>query len=461
MIQRQNGLLKVLVPVVVLIVISILLLTREGDSDKKPAEQQLTLTDEEARLLGIEADTPRDIVATLVGQVKAMRDETESLRSETFRLRDQNAQLANQSDVVQQKIDEALKQERERMLAEQYTLSQSENTLLSSLQQRIDQLSNQVRSAPAADIPIGLGLEGSTVPELIWVDPLDVEVETKSGRTETRFPTSFSDARASFDRQLDAEYARLTQQDQVVDSVPIYTIPENSTLMGSVAMTALLGRVPINGTVNDPYPFKVMIGADNLTANGIELPELQSAIVSGTASGDWTLSCVRGQINSMTFIFNDGTVRTVPQPDRDRNSNNSNKQVLGWISDPSGLPCIPGDRKTNAREFLLTSFILGAAQAGTSALAMSEFTTAVTPDGTATSFMTGDPGKAAAAQALSGGVSDVRQWVQERFGQTFDAVYVPPGNPVAVHIEREIPIDIEINGRKVRYDTAIYTNELP
>ena len=67
-------------------------------------------------------------------------------------------------------------------------------------------------------------------------------------------------------------------------------------------MTALIGRVPVDGTVNDPFPFKVLIGPDNLTANGVELPEVAGAVVSGTASGDWTLSCVRGQIRSMTFV---------------------------------------------------------------------------------------------------------------------------------------------------------------
>ena len=92
-----------------------------------------------------------------------------------------------------------------------------------------------------------------------------------------------------------------------------YTVPRNATLMGSVAMTALIGRVPIDGTVNDPYPFKVLIGPDNLTANGIDIPDVAGAVVSGTASGDWTLSCVRGQIRSVTFVFHDGTIRTVPE----------------------------------------------------------------------------------------------------------------------------------------------------
>ncbi len=43
-------------------------------------------------------------------------------------------------------------------------------------------------------------------------------------------------------------------------------------------MTALLGRIPINGTVTDPYPFKVLIGKDNLTANGIELPDVEGRL---------------------------------------------------------------------------------------------------------------------------------------------------------------------------------------
>ncbi|EAO9968852.1 TIGR03752 family integrating conjugative element protein, partial [Salmonella enterica] len=121
---------------------------------------------------------------------------------------------------------------------------------------------------------------------------------------------------------------------------PVYTLPENATLVGSRAVTALLGRVPVNNKVTDPYPFKVMIGRDNLTANGIEVPEVEGAIVSGTASGDWTLSCVRGSVTSITFVFSDGTVRTLPAPsDRTDNSGSENGGgsgnggSIGWLSD--------------------------------------------------------------------------------------------------------------------------------
>src|SRR3990167_9098043 len=142
---------------------------------------------------------------------------------------------------------------------------------------------------------------------------------------------------------------------------PVYTIPENATLLGSVAMTALIGRVPVDGTVNDPYPFKVLVGPENLTANCIDLPEVAGAVMSGTASGDWTLSCVRGQVQSITFMFTDGTIRTVPEPRAvvSRNTasaQNSNTERirggLGYLSDPYGIPCIAGVRRSNAQQYL-------------------------------------------------------------------------------------------------------------
>lgn len=228
--------------------------------------------------------------------------------------------------------------------------------------------------------------------------------------------------------------------------VPIYTLPENSTLIGSVAMTALLGRVPIDGVVNDPYPFKVLVGKENLTANGMMLPNVEGAILSGTASGDWTLSCVRGKVTSITLVFNDGRVRTLPQG---RQSNN-NSDGIGWISDPYGVPCVPGDRKTNAPEYLTSNFLLGGVAAAADAYAQSQTTTVV--DGSSVvGAVTGDQGKYLMGQAIGAGLKDTAEWLRKRYGQTFDAIYVPPGQAVAIHLTKSIEIDYEPNGRKVNY----------
>ncbi|WP_447444320.1 hypothetical protein [Pseudomonas aeruginosa] len=37
---------------------------------------------------------------------------------------------------------------------------------------------------------------------------------------------------------------------------------------------------------------------------------------------------------------------------------------LGWISDPYGIPCIAGDRRSNAKEYLGNQSLLTAAGAG-------------------------------------------------------------------------------------------------
>jgi len=477
---RSNTLLKILVPGLLVIVLLILVRGLSSDNagtDSGTAETDptLSLTDDELQALGIEGDTPRDTVATLVGHVQAMRRDLEQAQAETQALRDQNEQLMSRHQDVDGAIDEALRRERER-LRQEIARSKPDSSMLGTLQRQLDQLRRQVDGQRDDDLPIGLGLEGGGGPDgtsysgpgsehaLTWVEPLDAQ-EDERGRGETTFPTGFREAADELGEAArstsSAVESRVTGRPDESSVEPVYTLPENSTLMGSVAMTALLGRVPIDGTVNDPYPFKVVIGRENLTANGVTLPEVESAIVSGTATGDWTLSCVRGQVNSMTFVFEDGTVRTLPAPDDVNSGDGSGRTTLGWLSDPRGLPCIPGDRKTNAQQFLLTSFILGAAEAGADAMAMNEVTTSVDSGGVV-SGLTGDSGRYAASQALAGGVSDVRQWVQERFGQTFDAVYVPPGQPVAIHIERELPIDYETQGRRVRYDRSSAANlDLP
>ncbi len=243
---------------------------------------------------------------------------------------------------------------------------------------------------------------------------------------------------------------------------PVYTLPENATLMGSVAMTALIGRVPVDGTVNDPYPFKVLVGPENLTANGIDLPEVAGAVMSGTASGDWTLSCVRGQVESITFVFTDGTIRTVPEPRAvvSRNTataQNSNtdriRGGLGYLSDPYGIPCIAGVRRSNAQQYLGSQSLITAAGAGVAALLGDERSnSSLVSSGDSTLGVSSSSGNSALNAILSGGVSDIRAWVNKLYGEAFAAVYVPPAAQVALHLDHEITLDYEPNGRSVRHE---------
>jgi integrating conjugative element protein (TIGR03752 family) len=222
--------------------------------------------------------------------------------------------------------------------------------------------------------------------------------------------------------------------------------------MGSVAMTALIGRVPIDGTVNDPYPFKVLIGSDNLTANGIDLPDVAGAVVSGTASGDWTLSCVRGQVRSVTFVFNDGTIRTLPEEGKGQKNSNSTQGGLGWISDPYGIPCVSGEQRSNAQQYLGSQALVTAAGAGAASLIKSDTGSVAVVSGSDGSLGTvGISGNEAMGRILAGGVRDMADWVNKLYGQAFAAIVVPPGAKVAVHLEQPLNIDYDPEGRKVNH----------
>lgn len=456
---KSNHLLKILVPALLLGVGVIGLKACRTSGDETQTDDNTVvadLTGEEMKALGIDGDTPRDTVATLVGQMKQYRTEMEEMRSNSTALVKENQRLRERESSVESRINSAINKERVTFSDE---LQKQQTSMLDKFQSQLSQLSQKPVLPGAGDIPPGLGLDDSSVPagSIRWVEPADAVPVDNRGQAATsgvQFPSSFGNAG---DNPISTQKKALMEvakgEQDIQEATPVYTLPENSTLTGSVAMTALLGRVPVNGTVSDPYPFKVLIGRDNLTANGIELPDVEGAIISGTASGDWTLSCVRGTVHSMTFVFRDGTIRTVPSAGNKTNSDNNGKSQgseIGWLSDPHGLPCIPGERKSNAAEYIGSQFLLAGSSAAADAFANGQTTTTV-DGGSVTSAVTGSSGQYVLGQALGGGLKESADWFKQRYGQMFDAIYVPPGHPVAIHITRQIPVDYETLGRKVKY----------
>lgn len=481
--MNANVLLKWLVPAALLLVVVILggnwmgaapTPSSTGEPDKRAA-----LTAAEAQALGIAGDTPHDTLATLVGQVKAMRSELQSLERNNASLTEENRRLRARESGIDTRIQSALgglheSTQQERRQAEEARRQAEANSrearsLLHSLQEQLAGLQGK-----GTDLPIGLGLrpedglafDNPTGSDLVWIEPLDATPAPSSPKPSSA-PTGFTLPTNPIERgqqQLRAvAKGERDRHDASVTAEPVYTLPENATLLGSVAMTALIGRVPVDGAVNDPYPFKVLVGADNLTANGIELPEVAGAVLGGTATGDWTLSCVRGQIESITFVFQDGTIRSVPPPQvvtsRNQGAAGGNSQRLrgglGYLSDPHGIPCIGGERRSNAQQYLGTQSLLTAAGAGVAALFDSEESSSgLFSNANGTLGISSSAGNSALNSILSGGVGDIRTWVNQLYGEAFAAVYVAPGAQVAVHLDREITLDYAPAGRRVRHAHA-------
>lgn len=256
------------------------------------------------KALGIEGDTPRDTVATLVAQVKQLRTELQTALSDNKSQREENQRLRQRKNSIDQRIISALESERSNLRRDQQQAAsarQQTEGLLADLQRRLD--STGGCGGGHADLPVGPVLQGGDEPGMEggmrWVVPDDAT--PAEGRNSARgtgggmnFPTSVGLVQITLETTAETVANAGARAASVKSAKPVDTVPTNSTMMGSVTMTALIGRVPIDGTINDPYPFKVLVGPDNLTANGIDTPDLAGAVFSSTASGDWTLSCVRG-----------------------------------------------------------------------------------------------------------------------------------------------------------------------
>ncbi|QQC64345.1 TIGR03752 family integrating conjugative element protein [Paraburkholderia ginsengisoli] len=476
--MKSNGLLKwLMLPVALLVIfVGIKLFSGHAASTAAKTTNSNQLTPDEMKALGIEGDTPRDTVATLVGQVKQLRGELQTALTDNKDQKAENERLHQRESDIDQRVQSALNGEHDRLKQDSEQAAsdkQQTQSLLQDMQHRLDGLGNRTTSS---DLPVGLGLQDGdgknfAGDSLTWIDPQDTKPSdrqhtasgTSSSGSSAVFPTSFGPAQTSLDQPGETvrHHDHDTGEDTGTDLTPVYTIPANATLIGSVAMTALIGRVPIDGTVNDPYPFKVLIGPDNLTANGIDLPDVAGAVVSGTASGDWTLSCVRGQIRSVTFVFRDGTVRTVPENAGEQNSSTDNTTKtgngpiqggLGWISDPYGVPCVSGEQRSNATQYLGSQALITAAGAGAASLIKSDNGSVSYMSNSNGSLGTvGISGNEAMGRILAGGVEQMSQWVNKLYGQAFAAIYVPPGARIAVHIDRALNIDYAPKGRRINY----------
>lgn len=233
---------------------------------------------------------------------------------------------------------------------------------------------------------------------------------------------------------------------------PALTIADNSILYNATALTYLVGRIPVNGRVPDPFPVKVIIGNEALLANGHDLPGVEGMYFSGYATGDLNLRCIRAEMNSYTFIFTDG--KQVTYRDEPR-TGKGNEEPMAYISDRHGLPCVMGEFVSNVAEFLgIQSGLTGLAAAG-EAFAASQVNTGVNALGGSSSVVDGSAGKYALGKVVSGAVGDVSKWVLERQESSFDAVVAPSGTGISLHLNRSINIDYDEAARRIDYKFAV------
>ena len=225
---------------------------------------------------------------------------------------------------------------------------------------------------------------------------------------------------------------------------PRYTLPPAS-IIDATALTALVGRIPVDGRIETPWRFKLISSALNMTSRRHQIPDLAGVIWSGVAYGDYTLSCVSGTIDTVSYVFADGTVhnqRTPANPD-------DITAGIGWISDAYGNPCVPGEFHTNAPAVIRRLITAGTIEGIASGYAEAQTRRTTDEDGRRSATVTGDVDDYALATAASDAITEANQWLLRRLSDSFDAVYVPANSPVVIHIEQQVEFDHAAAGRRL------------
>lgn len=269
-----------------------------------------------------------------------------------------------------------------------------------------------------------------------------VQMITKEGITNAAFPESgVVDKRTNASGKSKAEKPK---------PVPVYTIENTSTLFSNTTMTALMGVVPgKNNSIKNLMRFKLITGAENIASNGLYLPDVRNVVWTGYAIGNREMQCVQATIDTVTYTFQDGTIRTVRK--RQKGSGGQLGEGLGYLSDRWGKPCIAGTLIDNATQYLRDRTVVAAAAGGAAAAAAMQTETIRDTSGGISTAVTGSQGEYIAGQTGTALLNELAAYLRDRMDQVVDIVYLDAGKDVVIHVEEEIPIDYDPAGRKLAH----------
>ena len=375
-----------------------------------------------------ESDSTSEEVRAAVTQMTDLQKKIESLQKqlEAQAIEDEEMQklTAERISAVQLKIDQATDSE---------AVPEPVAELLSDIGERLESIENRVASGPQSTIPdyeIEGAQPGTSGHEILWIDAV-------AGVTDLTSPPELIDL---------AEQLGTQASGSEPEPDPVYTLPA-TTIVDATALTALVGRLPVDGHIESPWRFKLLSKASNITSRGHRVPGLKGVIWSGVAYGDLTLSCVSATVDTVTYVYDDGVIHTQKSPSNPDDITSG----IGWLSDDRGNPCIPGDLKTNAPAVIARGVSTGTLSGIARGYAEAQTTRQSSSEGVTTTTITGDAEDYALANAAADAVDQANVWFRRRLGQSFDAIYVPAGRSVVIHIEQQVNLDRPADLRRLAH----------
>lgn len=260
------------------------------------------------------------------------------------------------------------------------------------------------------DLPTGPTTGFTEIPStrsLVWVEPVD--------------------GGGVFRQNLEAVSADLAASVGAGGSPRFYIPP---AILSGVSLTALVGRIPRGGAVQDPWPFVAVSKNDNLTANSMRLPGLRGILWRGVVRGDAVLSCASASVRSLVYVFDDGTFHVAKAPEQ---------EGFGYLADKFGNPCLQGEIHTTAPESMGTHLLASVLAGMGGAFAESQVRRSASA-GTETAHVEGDAFSYLLGETVQGAASTYGDYLLRFANDTWDAVVVPAGREVDIHVTDAIPI---------------------
>ncbi len=215
------------------------------------------------------------------------------------------------------------------------------------------------------------------------------------------------------------------------EGVPYMTLHIGMKGVDATAWTALVGKIGKGGKVSDPFNFTVISSGKMFGANDATLPQIEKAVWVGTAYGDPSLNCVRGNITSVTFVFDDGMIATKTA---------KSSEPLAELVDPRGFPCIQGTRINNLDKAMISQLFADTLTIAGEAYADSQVEQQKYSGGNKDEFVT-DQSAYLAGNFAAGLGKSTADYVRYMTEGVFDLVYAQSGANVTLDIREQININ--------------------
>ena len=429
--MKTNPLTYIVIAVIAVVAL-LMLLASDNDDDFSRVQNTAPEPPQSSSYLAEDRDSPSEAVKAVGSQINELREEQSAFKeqinqtvnqihSELQTLYGEIRKLANRQNNTARRSNAQQPNIPERVGERQPNASQPGDEPIAPY---LEEVPNTVDNYSPSSVP--------TQPRWLWIDDQSLITPETNG-------SEHLDGTVSEYLDIDAISAVAASGDEEVS----HTIPP-ATIIQGVTLTAAIGRLPVRGQLNEPWPVKVISMIEGYAPNGYAV-DAARMIWDGRAFGDANFECVRVALTRVTAVLPGKVVSFVEATDSEKG--------LGYLSDAYGHPCLKGTLVSNAAKRITAEAILGLAQGIGEGYADNQRTRTVSPEGNTVESITGEEVRVLIGEGFANSVGNVRNYLASRY-DVWDAIYVPPEQEVVINVDQ--PLEFVYDRNKKLYDVSVF-----